>query len=177
MPASIRENDSDVIAFVKAEGVFTVLDVGVGWGTYSTMLRDYVSFIDGIEAWQPYFDQFDLRSRYDMLIQDDVRTLATQHWRGKAVPYDLIIFGDVLEHMERDEALEVWAWAHDIARWGLISLPMGHYPQGPEYGNPFEVHVEGGLTGGELLEHGNDFGPFEHFWTYAVTGTFIKRFK
>ena len=174
MPGSIRENNDDLITFVESENIRTVLDVGVGWGTYENLIGGHVAHLDGIEVWEPYVGQYHLRTRYRRLVIADVREVVE---RGSALlepHYDLIIFGDVLEHMSQEEALEVWRWAHGRATWGLISLPMAHYPQGAEHGNPFEVHHDDHLTGHDLLDPESPFGPFRRSQVYDVTGTFMK---
>lgn len=174
MPGSIRENNDDLIAFVHANQIRTVLDVGVGRGTYSRILRRHVERIDGIEAWEPYVEQYALRSRYATLTLADVRDLAAADSRFDG--YDLVIFGDVLEHMTPTEAAEVWTWAHGVASWGMISLPREHWPQGAERGNPFEAHDHEHITGEDLVAPGHPFGPFDHAWSYPRTTTVIRRF-
>lgn len=176
MPGSIRENNDDLTRFVQEWGIRTILDVGVGWGTYENLLGDRVALLDGIEVWEPYVRQYGLRARYRRLIIADVRDVARDGHALLDPPYDLVIFGDVLEHMSRDEALEVWEWGHTIAKAGLISLPMAHYPQGAERGNHFETHHEDHLTGADLLHPETPFGPFDLQWSYEVTGTFVKAF-
>lgn len=173
MPGSIRENDADLLALVRSESVATVLDVGVGRGTYSRLLRRHVPVIDGIEAWPAYVAHYALADRYRHLTVADVRDLARLGITYGA-RYDLVIFGDVLEHMSPAEAADVWAWAHSIARRGLISLPAVHWPQGAEHGNPFEAHDHDHITGEHLTTPGHPFGPFEHTWVYEQTVTVVK---
>jgi hypothetical protein len=85
-----------------------------------------------------------------------------------------VIFGDVLEHMSEEDSLAVWADAKHYAKAGLISVPVIHYPQGAEYGNPYEVHVQEHLTPDHLSK---TYGPFDDEAVYEITGTFIKRFN
>lgn len=168
MPYSARENDADVIAFVKENKIKTVLDVGAGSGTYGRLLAPYVNTIEAVEIWQPYIERFNLRDIYDKVIERDVRELRQRNFGF----YDLVVFGDVLEHMSRDESLVLWE-AASVADYGLISVPIIHYPQGEEEGNPYEVHVQ------EHMEPDNirrDYGPFVFEREYEVTGTFIKKF-
>ncbi|WP_347177255.1 glycosyltransferase [Parafrankia sp. EAN1pec] len=66
----------------------------------------------------------------------DVRTLALP-------AADMVILGDVLEHMASSEAVDLWGRARAAARRGVLaSLPVVPYPQGLAEGNPFEAHVE-----------------------------------
>lgn len=170
MPGSIRENDEFVkrvvLEIIRPD---SILDVGPGMGTYSDLLRplcDTWEFV-AIEAWAPYIDEFNLTSKYDFVYLRDVR-----HHVDFA--YDLVIFGDVLEHMSLEDAKKVWRWTGKQAGWGMISVPIIHYPQGEEYGNPYEVHVQDHLTVEDIEEH---FGPFDYKEVYDVTATFFRRFN
>jgi predicted TPR repeat methyltransferase len=170
MPGSIRENDDFVVKFVQDKGIDSVLDVGAGKGTYYNLLATYVAVIDGIEIWKPYVDQFDLVNKYDILYVGDARKVLT-HIADKT--YDFIVFGDILEHMSKEDSLTLWQESARVARWGLISVPIVHYPQGAEFGNPYEVHVQDHLHPEDIRR---DYGPFETEAIYEITGTFVKRF-
>lgn len=170
MPYSSDENREFVMDFVTSNSIKTVLDVGAGSGTYSDLLRDHVDSIYGVEAWEPYVEEFGLVDKYDELYIDDVRLIRTE----ELPVVDLVIFGDILEHMSKDDSVRVWGNSSKIARWGLASVPIVHYPQGAEFGNPYEVHVQDHLTP-EDVRH--SFGPFDVEKVYEVTGTFIKEFK
>lgn len=176
MPGSARENDADLLAYIGDNHTRTILDVGAGSGTYQRIIGRRVTHIDAIEAWQPYVEHYALTERYRHVTVTDIRHLATAGVTY-GTRYDLVIFGDILEHMSRDDALDVWTWAHAIACAGLISLPMRHWAQGPEHGNHFEAHHDDHLTGTDLLDPASPFGPFDHVWAYELTGTFIKAFS
>ena len=176
MPGSVRENDSFVRDFAYTNQINSVLDIGPGQGTYSDLLRDLVPIIDAVEVWTPYIYEYSLHSKYQMIENEDARDFLPDlrdAYRGRGNAYDLIIFGDVLEHMTEAEALTCWSQASKISQWGLISVPIVHYPQGAEGGNPYEVHVQDHLTPEKVREV---FGPFDHEAVYNITGTFIKRF-
>lgn len=116
----------------------SLLDIGVGSGTYGRLFRQYFPSAQtlGVEIWAPYIDQFGLNDLYDRVILDDVRTMP-------AWPLvDVVILGDVLEHMTVDEAREVWQLSRVVAKKAVyLSIPIVHYPQGPHEGNPYEEHV------------------------------------
>lgn len=169
MPYSAGENSLAVTKWVIDNNIKTVLDVGAGAGLYSDILRPHVDNMTAIEVWEPYIIEFKLKEKYDAVYRVDVRSLSATD----LPEFDLVIFGDILEHMTHEEALTVWETASKIAKWGLISVPIVHYPQGAEHGNPYEVHVQEHLHPEDLREA---FGPFDEEWIYDVTGTFLKRF-
>jgi hypothetical protein len=175
MPGSIRENDTFVRHFVAENNIGLVLDVGTGQGTYSDLLKNQVEVIDGIEVWKPYIEQYDLNAKYDALWEMDARKFDfSPDSNGLGDPYDLVIFGDVLEHMTREESMALWYRAGKHARYCMLSVPIVHYPQGAEFGNPHEVHVQEHLTPEAIRA---DYGPFEAEALYNYTGTFIRRFN
>ena len=169
MPFSERENDEEVLTFVKNNNIKRVLDVGAGSGTYSELLRQHVDFIVGVEIWEPYIGRFNLASKYDKVINEDIRGWPSFFYES----YDLVIFGDVLERMTKAESMAVWTKAHQ-AKFGLISVPIIHYPQGEVFGNPYEEHVQEHMRPEDIRKY---YGPFVFEREYEITGTFIKEFK
>ena len=65
---------------------------------------------------------------------------------------DLVIFGDILEHMEKEQSQELVAKALKKSKLVIISIPVKHSPQGAWGGNPFEIHVKDNWTHEEVLE-------------------------
>jgi SAM-dependent methyltransferase len=135
MPYSSTEGKEWMREQIDRLAPATVLDVGAGAGTYFDLAAQPWQFWMAVEVWQPYLARFDLAARYDGVIFGDVRTIA---WPD----IDLVIFGDVLEHLSRADALMVWDDARKHSRHVLLSIPVVPYPQGAEEGNPHEAHLE-----------------------------------
>lgn len=115
-----------------------VLDVGAGAGIYADLLSRRSEYIDAVEIFDPYVQQFGLRQKY--------RNVYVRDFSGFEPPsaYDVVLLGDVLEHFAPDDALEVWDRARRIAGDGgivLLSTPVIEWPQGAEYGNVHETHL------------------------------------
>ena len=123
--------------------------------------------MDGIEAWEPYVEKFQLKERYNNLFIKDARD-------HENFDYDIVIFGDVLEHMPEKDAVKLWDKMSKQARYAIISIPIIHHPQGPYEGNPYEVHHEEDWNTDRVLEKFN--GIIEHK-EFQVTGTFIAKFN
>lgn len=175
MPFSLRENNADVVAFVKEHGIKTALDVGPGFGTYARIITRDAGLkvtMDAIEIYEPYVEKFGLERLYRKVFINDIRDVATVNSGFPQVDYDLIIFGDVLEHLTADDSLFVWKWASEHAKYGIISVPIIHWPQGGTE-NPHEAHLQEHM---EPKDIHRDYGPFLKTRIYSQTGTFFKEF-
>lgn len=119
---------------------FHITDVGAGQGTYSDLLRDPANEIwTALEIFYPYVGKYGLDKKYDRIIIADVRYY---DWYSIPAVQDVIIFGDVLEHMMKHEALSVLNKARERGRYIIGSVPIGKNPQGTVDGNPYEKHVD-----------------------------------
>lgn len=117
--------------------ISSVVDVGAGFGGWREFLGPHLprSRWTAVEIFEPYVDRFMLRHRYHDLIVGDIRGL------DPFPAADVVIFGDVLEHMPADDAHTVWNRAR-AACWRLVlGIPVRPYPQGESEGNPWEAHV------------------------------------
>lgn len=168
MPDSANEGIAVMLNWVKCHDPKSILDIGVGSGKYGKLLRTCLTspYLIGIEAWHPYVARFGLREIYDQVIVADVLELEHDRW-----PHvDVVILGDVLEHMPERAAKLVWDYARVVARKTVVmSIPIIHYPQGAEEGNPFEVHVVPDWTHDRVL---NTFPGIVRHWTGTVVGRY-----
>lgn len=173
MPSSNKEGKSVIREWVTEFGpnVQTVLDLGVGNGTYhrlftrkSAALRE--AHWIGIEAWKPYIHEFDLITRYDKIINADIRVVDFTTL-GKI---DLVFAGDVLEHIAKEEAVKVVDDLLKVAKKIIISIPIVHYPQGEEEGNPYEAHVKDDWSDAEMKE---TFTQIKRSWAGNVIGVYL----
>lgn len=162
-----------------------ILDVGPGYGVYGRIIRQVekqkgfepLCYIEGVELFKPNIENvnFDLKSIYDKIRHQDIRDFSKECMDK----YDLIIFGDVLEHITKPEALEVWKCMKPLAKWLLVSLPITvpnrawsiYYNQGKhEWSeNPYDEHKYN-WSYYELIE---EMGPFLWIAPYQMVGVFI----
>lgn len=120
------------------------LDIGCGEGTYAKMFPKLEW--TGIEVWEPYVERYNLRSLYPELHVIDV-----DRW-GTDQDYDVCFLGDVLEHMTLAKAVVLFNRAKCWAGTVIISIPIGHFPQGAWEGNPFERHVKDDWSDAEVKQ-------------------------
>lgn len=139
MPSSLPEGKGWIAERILKIYPLTVLDVGVGMGTYSRLLKPILdpccTFI-GFEIFEPYVKRYRLHEHYHAIMVEDVRDIAS------FPPADVVILGDVLEHMEFKDAVRVLQRSREAARKAVfLSIPIIEWPQGSEGGNEHEAHV------------------------------------
>jgi len=114
-----------------------IYDVGPGVGTYSDLLRSSTkAHWVGIEVWEPYIEEYALRSKYDEVVRQDARDYPFGYDRNS-----LILFGDVIEHMDEFDSKQLLRLAKQASKYVLVSIPIMHCEQGAVNGNPYEAHV------------------------------------
>ena len=170
MPFSDPANKSWTAEKIKEINPRTVLDVGAGAGVYLDIIRknlDQDVNVVGVEIWEPYIEKFNLKDRYDKIIVKDVRLIDD-------FDYDLVIFGDVLQHMSEEDAVKLWNKVSKQARAAIIAIPIIQYPQGAHEGNPYEVHVEEDWNPEKVKKA---FCSIVESKEFEVTGVYVARFQ
>lgn len=140
MPYSNQDGKEDLRDFLaEIPNVSRIVDIGPGAGSYFDLLHYNFPNIEwvAVEAWAPYVLTFELAKRYDNIIISDVRWV---NW-DKVNNSDIVIMGDILEHMDINEARSVLNEAAMRSRYVVVSVPIIRYEQGAVGGNPFEEHV------------------------------------
>ena len=115
----------------------TCLDVGACDGKWADLLGHYLT-MDAVEIWAPNIIEHGLKNKYRRVWECDAYDFRYDR-------YDLIIFGDVIEHMTVFKAQQVLEYAYSRCRDLVIAVPY-LYPQGELYGNPYEEHIQPDLT-------------------------------
>lgn len=165
-----RGKDTIINWLLEKTDIKKILDVGCGCGTYPDMLKEKHNLLKnaewvGIEAWEQYISEFNLKKKYNVLFNEDARYF---DW-NKVKDIDLVIFGDVLEHMTKEEAQSLVKNALQNSKYVIISIPIKHMPQDAVGGNPFEIHVKDNWTHQEVLESFPNivkFGPPKKIGVY-----------
>jgi len=156
MPFSIKVGKPAILKWFieNKNSIHKVIDIGVGCGTYSTLVRNICNTAEwvGIEVYEPYIEEFKLKEKYDVIINEDARTLDYQSL-GK---FDVAIAGDVLEHMTKEEAVILVDKLLEIANTLIISIPQWYSPQGESYGNVHEIHIKDDWSESEVIETWGD---------------------
>lgn len=148
---------------IRAELPGAVLDVGAGDGTYARLLADAPEGTTwlALEVHRPYVARYGLDELYDGVIVGDAR-------RRRFPEVDVVILGDVIEHLEHADAVKVWKKARTAARRAVFaSIPLGEHPQGAVNGNEHERHR---TTWSNKSVH--ELGGVVASWTGVEIGTY-----
>lgn len=142
-----------------------ILDVGAGSGTYRKLFPNLGKHWTAVEIWEPYIQEYKLRDLYDEVIVGDARQLEYKE-------YDIAFVGDVLEHMERQEAEDLLFKLRQKCRTVVVSIPIGFYPQDEYNGNPYEKHICDNWTHNDVVK---SFGePWGHVIDKEI-GVYVYR--
>ena len=115
------------------------VDFGAGQGKYGMMLRDIFGkkvHITAVEVFANTARYLKRKKIYDTVVSSDCQT-----WLEKNRQYyDLAVFGDILEHLRRDEIYRCIDIALNYFDKIIIVVPVGEERQGAIGGNIYEKH-------------------------------------
>ncbi|MDQ0917615.1 hypothetical protein [Paenibacillus sp. V4I5] len=149
MGTSNWQNVSYCIEMIRRIKPESILDVGVGFGRWGIICREFLDVwngkvergtwdtrIEGIEAFSANIDEYH-KNFYTKIWEID----ASDYFSSCKEKYNLIIFGDVLEHFYKDEGNKLLNMALEMSDYVMINIPLGeNWEQGDLYGNKYEEH-------------------------------------
>ena len=136
----------------------TLLDVGACDGKYYEYLGDHFDMV-ACEIWEPNIEKYDLVKKYKAVAACNIKDFCYDEM-------DVVLFGDVIEHMTVQDAQAVLEYAREHAREVVVAVPY-MYPQGPIYGNPYEEHLQPDLTHEVFMERYPGFELFDRQPNYG----------
>lgn len=112
----------------------SVLDLGCG---FNSPIKDCkVNFKVGVDIFDNYLKESKEKNIHDKYIKEDIRNI-----NFKSKSFDAVMALDVLEHLEKEEALRMLKKMENWAKKKIIiSVPNGFMPQGAIDDNPFQEH-------------------------------------
>ena len=122
----------------------TILDIGAYDGKWYNVLvgggRQYN--MDAVEIFEPSIAKYKLREKYNKVFAENIIDFTKNHPDAK---YDLIIMGDVLEHLTVEDAQKVVKDLYPICNDFIIAVPYKS-KRHAHYGNKYEIHLQPDLT-------------------------------
>ncbi|GAI08012.1 unnamed protein product, partial [marine sediment metagenome] len=105
-----------------------VVDAGSGRGYYGKMISGCLKdcIVIGVEIYEPYLKAYpNLKKYYLKMILGDIREVIHE----EEMYGDLIIFGDILEHLLKEDVHPLLRESIKKFRYILVSAPIGFTPQ------------------------------------------------
>jgi hypothetical protein len=169
MPASAEEGRDVMVSWILDKNPRSLLDIGAGCGTYAKPWKNDPGnrpYLIGVEVFRPYVTEFALNDLYDQVIVRDIRELPLTEWPR----VDVVVLGDVLEHMSEKDAIRIWHLACASANRAVyLSIPTVPCPQGPVNGNRHEEHVVNDWTHERVLD---SFPLISWHWRGTIVGRY-----
>ncbi|SDM22951.1 hypothetical protein SAMN05660642_01937 [Geodermatophilus siccatus] len=136
MPLSIWTGMEDCVQTIVERRPSAVLDAGIGFGLWGALLRQYLDVWSGRiqpDQWATRIDGIEIdekrvqphaRHLYTDVLIGDIRELVPRRAADQA--YDVILFGDVIEHLPKDDGRALLHVAAGLARQlVVVRIPLG----------------------------------------------------
>lgn len=128
-----------------------LLDVGIGFGRWGIIVREFCDVwygrvlhqdwqvhIEGIEGFAENISDYHY-CFYNKIHTGDARQVMPDLLKSS---WDVIIFGDVLEHFEKEEGRNLLNASLGASSYVLVNIPLGgEWSQEDIYDNPYERHL------------------------------------
>ncbi len=126
----------------------SILDVGVGFGKWGVVAREY------LEAWQGHYRREEWQVRIEGIeifeayrnpvwnaVYDHVYIGDALELVGTVGHFDVALICDVIEHMDKPTGLQLLHRLLDSCDTVILTTPLSFWPQQEENGNQHEKHV------------------------------------
>jgi 2-polyprenyl-3-methyl-5-hydroxy-6-metoxy-1,4-benzoquinol methylase len=140
----------DFICQTLPDRTAKILDVGPGRGIYNVLLKQAgYTTIDAVEIYKPYIDKFNLSIIYSTVFHTNIINFTYDY-------YDLILFGDVLEHININQAKRVINYAQHHGKLIIVAVPYMDQQIGQQLDGSGD-HQQCDLTRDVFLERYENF--------------------
>ncbi|WP_394821312.1 hypothetical protein [Pendulispora albinea] len=179
MPTSQHHQLTKIIDIVVQLNPMSVLDIGVGFGKYGLLCREYLELWDGREDYRSFTRRIDGVEVFPEYLTPVHKYVYDEVYIGNAldvVPnklertYDLALLIDVLEHFEKKDGEALLRALLARAKNVVVSVPKDIGHQGTTFENEHEAHI-GEWTPDELLALGSGFSVADRASHIVFLGT------
>lgn len=148
MPSSHPDQIRPILDIVLRSKPESVLDIGIGFGKYGFLCREYLELWDGREVYHDWTRRIDGIEIFEAYVGTLQRGIYSHIYIGDALEvlpsidytYDLILVIDVLEHFSQSDGLRLLRACRAKGRKILVATPKNVRPQGAAFGNEHETH-------------------------------------
>lgn len=128
-------NESSILPSDFSSG----LDLGCARGILGAILRSERNpkRLVGVDAFDPYLECAKRTGAYDSLLKLDI---AKELLPFSPKEFDVVFCLEVIEHLQRKDALILLTDMEAIGKRVIITSPSGYFHQGEIDGNPFQKH-------------------------------------
>lgn len=148
MPTSDPSNIGPIVSEMIRLFPRSVLDLGVGFGKYGVLVREYLDAGRGLVAradWTTRLVGVEAHAPYKSALHDAVYDEFRVEDFGRSYrdyrDFDLVLMLDSLEHLEREPAELMLTYLLEHNAHVLVSCPDGPLPQDAVNGNDHERHL------------------------------------
>jgi len=161
MPTSHWRQLNEIIDVIITTNPKSLLDIGVGFGKYGVLAREYLELWDGrgrYEDWQRQIDGIEIFNFYKNPLYTYIYNTiyygnALDVLPNISIKYDLILAIDIVEHFNKIDGLKFidlcLVRGHNL----LISTPLNVNEQGGVFNNPHEEHKSSWTIDDFTYEH------------------------
>ncbi len=148
MPSSHYLQINEIVEIIVSTNPKEVLDIGVGFGKYGFLSREYLELwddeqpyaewrrrIDGIEVFEKYITPIQ-KEVYDKIYIGNALDIVNE----LDVQYDLVLLIDVLEHFDYEDGMKFLNILAEHHKNILVSTPFDIGVQEDIFDNPHEIH-------------------------------------
>lgn len=162
MPHSTPIFKNETVNFIKSSCDLnaSILDIGAGAGTYSDLLKQSFPSMDCVEVFEPYIEMFNLKGKYNNVYIENALEFDFKH-------YDLILLGDVLEHISKQDAINLIKKLYSKCNELIIAVPFNS-AQGVHFNNDYEIHLQSDLSHDVFMDRFPDMRPLCLRYDYGV---------
>ncbi len=169
MPTSHPQQINEVMELIISTNPQSMLDVGIGFGKYGFLSREYLELWDGRESYNDWKRQIDGVEIFEEYITPIQKQIYSQIFVGNAldiVPdlktkYDLILLMDVIEHFTKEDGEKLLRDCMKVGRNVIISTPKDIGSQGDAFDNHYESHISQ-WRDEDFAPYGRGFSIYNH---------------
>jgi len=148
MPSSHSNQLNEIVRLICLTDPQSLLDIGIGFGKYGFLAREYLELWDGREKYGDWKRRIDGIEVFPQYVTPMHKIIYNNVYIGNALDilpalkenYDLVLLIDVLEHFDFQDGVRLLEECKRRCRNIIVSTPRRMTAQKDAFDNPFETH-------------------------------------